>query len=411
MAGECFDALVIGGGPAGSTTALLLARAGWSVALVERSAFPRRKVCGEYLSVTNWPLLERLGVASECRDEAGPAVRRVGLFAGNDVLTAELPRGEGPRRGKSLSREFLDTALLTEARRAGVIVHQPATATALVRRGDSYGCAVRSGTEHEIRSRIVVAAHGSWQPGTLPTQPPRRRSRSSDLLGFKATFTDSPMPDDLMPLLSFRGGYGGMVMGRDLRLSVSCCVRRDVLQALRGGKHQDAGEVVESYLMASSRGVREALSSARRLGPWLAAGPIRTGVRPLAGHRIFRVGNAAGEAHPAVAEGISMAMQGAWLLADHLTRHRKAYGEASDWRACEASYARSWRRAFLPRLRAAALIAWWAQSPGLVKLTLPVFRRWPALLTWCAHLTGKDHSVVPEARSGVRHPPTLAEAT
>ena len=59
-----FDAIVIGGGPAGSTAALLLARAGWSVALVERMAFPRRKVCGEFLSATNLPLLAELGVAA-----------------------------------------------------------------------------------------------------------------------------------------------------------------------------------------------------------------------------------------------------------------------------------------------------------------------------------------------------------
>src|SRR5438093_25151 len=78
---DVYDALVIGGGPAGATTALLLARAGWSVALVERSPFPRRKVCGEFLSATNLPLLRHLGVGDAFRDLAGPEVRRVVLFA------------------------------------------------------------------------------------------------------------------------------------------------------------------------------------------------------------------------------------------------------------------------------------------------------------------------------------------
>src|SRR5437016_2497832 len=59
---QCFDAVVIGGGPAGATAALLLAEAGWAVALIEQKQFPRRKVCGEYLSATNWPLLTRLGI-------------------------------------------------------------------------------------------------------------------------------------------------------------------------------------------------------------------------------------------------------------------------------------------------------------------------------------------------------------
>src|SRR5437588_12938894 len=87
-----YDALIIGGGPAGAATALSLARAGWTVALVERKAFPRRKVCGEYLSASNWPLLERLGVAEEFDRQAGPPVRRVRLFASGNMLDAPLPR-------------------------------------------------------------------------------------------------------------------------------------------------------------------------------------------------------------------------------------------------------------------------------------------------------------------------------
>src|SRR5438034_9922013 len=86
-----YDALVIGGGPGGAAAALLLARAGRAVVVVEKRPFPRRKVCGEFLSATSLPLLDHLGVGEAFRRSAGPDVLRVGLFAGPAVLTAELP--------------------------------------------------------------------------------------------------------------------------------------------------------------------------------------------------------------------------------------------------------------------------------------------------------------------------------
>ena len=78
-----YDAIIVGAGPAGSSAAILLARAGWSIALVEKQRFPRRKVCGECIAASNLPLLDALGIGAEVAAQAGPELRGVALMRGD----------------------------------------------------------------------------------------------------------------------------------------------------------------------------------------------------------------------------------------------------------------------------------------------------------------------------------------
>jgi len=393
-----FDALIIGGGPGGATSALLLAKAGWSVALVEKATFPRGKVCGEFLSATNLPLLRHLGVAESFLELAGPDVRQVGLFSGDHAVTSDMPRprtcaGMGDVWGRALGRDHLDTLLLQKAVAAGACVWQPWSAVGLVEQGDGYLCqAVRreGGQSRELRARIVVAAHGSWEPGPLPTQPARPVSRPSDLFGFKAHFLDSRLPSGLMPLLAFPGGYGGMVHSDHGRVSLSCCIRRDQLKiARRASGPVKAGEAVLAHIKKSCRAAREALAGASIEDDWLSAGPIRPGIRRCGFDGIFLVGNAAGEAHPVVAEGIGMAMQSAWLLSERLTAGPVDVLSGQVLDAVRRDYAAAWRRTLAPRIHAAALIAHWATQPAAVASILPLLRLFPSVLTAGARFSGK----------------------
>src|SRR5688500_7121931 len=86
------DVTIIGAGPAGSTAAILLARAGWDVTLVEQSRFPRDKVCGECLSALGFEVLARLGLDGSFRERGAVRLHRAEVHARRgQSLRVELP--------------------------------------------------------------------------------------------------------------------------------------------------------------------------------------------------------------------------------------------------------------------------------------------------------------------------------
>jgi len=405
-----FDVAVVGAGPAGASLAILLARAGWSVALIERQAFPRRKVCGECVAASNLQLLDALGVGTAFAARAGAELRRVALMRGSETIVASLPPARGAHRwGRALGREHLDTVLAEAAEAAGATRLQPWSLQAIAGGPGRYLLRVRAesvdadAAEVELHAGLVVAAHGSWEPLPIERAERRESRKPSDLFAFKANFRGAALDADLLPVLSFAGGYGGMVVADDGILTLAGCVRDDRLQALRAATPgARAGEAFEAMLREQCTGVGVALAAATRDGAWLASGPLRPGIRVGAEDDVFRIGNAAGEAHPIVGEGISMALQAAFVLAALIGPGRAALvapaSAAAAQRSAQRVHASLWRRRFARRLAVAAGFAHVAMRPALAAAAWPAVRRWPQILTAGARLSDKTHCAPEAAR-------------
>lgn len=390
------DAIIVGAGPAGSTAAILLACAGWSVALVEQHAFPRRKVCGECIAAPTLPLFDALGIGADFDAIAGPGLRHVALFAGEDSVVAELPAFTEPSHawGRVLGRDYLDELLLRRAIACGVQVWQPWRVRQVMPAADGHSIchvvATNDGAQANLIAPIVIAANGSWGTNPFEGSAPRRVHRNSDLFAFKGNYRHASLAPGLLPVLAFPGGYGGLVLGDHGRLTFAFCLRRNLLRRCRGDlPGQPAAMAAREYVQRHVAGVHAALDGAEVDAAWLTVGPIRPGMRSAwRGNGVFAIGNAAGEAHPILGEGISMAVQSAWLLCNLLI----ARGPPATSRATEAVgrlYGRQWRRCFVPRIRFAALFAHAAMHTQSTSALLSLIRHWPGLLTRGAQVGGK----------------------
>lgn len=423
-----FDAIVVGAGPAGATIAIRLAAAGWSVALVEKRPFPRRKVCGECIAASNLPLLDALGVGDAFRDIAGPELRRVGLFVGARRIRAPLPPLEdgSSRWGRALGREHLDTMLVARARQLGAHVWQPWTVQRETRDGDRHLCVLsQPGSDDDavLQAPVLIHAQGSWEPEpkrdanidyTDAAALTRLPHRDGDLLAFKGTYRNARIEPGLLPVLAFPGGYGGMVLGDHGLTTLAFCIRRDALQALRTRRPgRKAALAALAHVRAACTGVDEALADAEPVDRWLAVGPLQPGIRtPWRDDGSFAVGNAAGEAHPILGEGISMALQSAWLLGNLLVAQQERLHAGGDVRALlqdiGRDYARNWHGHFAPRIRFAAICAHLAMRPRAAAALLPLLQRWPTLLTQGARVAGKVRHVAVDTLTTTAQPATGA---
>jgi geranylgeranyl reductase family protein len=339
------DVAVVGAGPAGATAALLLARAGATVALLDRAPLPRDKTCGGGVVAraldaippgVELPVERRLGrVESRFRD-AGMAV------------TVERPM---PLVHMAL-RAPLDLAVAEAARDAGARLLAPRAVERVRLELDHVDVETAGGL---LRARFLVAADGATGPTARAagwTEPldsvPALDAEVEVPPGVMAGFADRATFDLGVPA----GGYGWVFpKGDHLSVGVGVFARGAARRRLR----DELGRYLDLVGLGAAR--------VRRIRG--APIPVRPR-RDVARGRVLLVGDAAGLADPLTGEGISLAMLSGRLAAESLL------GSKLDGRAAARDYARALGRRVLADLRVARGLAWVLyRRSGLARRLLP----------------------------------------
>jgi flavin-dependent dehydrogenase len=208
------DVLILGGGVAGCAAAIVLARKGRSVTLIEREPTPRHKVCGEFLSGEALEDLQALGI--NVASLGAVPIDHVRLAAARRAAQAPLPFPAA-----SLTRKTLDTALIAEAIAAGVCVEHGRSVQALNRTtSGAWQATLDDGTAYEAATVFLATGKHDLRGHTRPADPQR-------WVAFKTYFRLAPAQaaelGHASELMLYPGGYGGIqpVEGGIANL---CCV-------------------------------------------------------------------------------------------------------------------------------------------------------------------------------------------
>jgi flavin-dependent dehydrogenase len=158
------DVVVVGARVAGSATAMLLARLGRDVVVVDQATFPSDTVSTHSIARSGVVQLRRWGLLDEVLDSGAPAIRQVTFNAAGESLTRTIKHKAGVDLVVAPRRYVLDTILATAAQRASAQVRPGVTVTGLRRDGRGRVVGVlghdRAGARIELGARFVVGADG-----------------------------------------------------------------------------------------------------------------------------------------------------------------------------------------------------------------------------------------------------------
>lgn len=330
--GKTYQVIIIGGGIAGLTTSIALARAGADVLVIEKKHYPFHRVCGEYISNEVIPYLQSIGTDPA---ELHPAKisRLLVSSPSGKALSLELDLG-----GMGISRYTFDYFLFTKAKEAGVHFLLDTSVTSV--RFEEELFSVDVDPEPSLKARLVIGSFGKRSNLDRKFSRPFF-FRRSPYIGVKYHIRYD-FPDDLIALHNFKDGYCGISKTESDRYCFCYLTTRENLR--------NAGNIpeMERKWLYKNPFLRKIFQEAEFLfDKPEVINEISFEIKEPVFNHILMGGDAAGMIAPLCGNGMAMAVHSSKILTDKVLRFLE---KEITRQQLEKEYSRQWKRLFYKRL-------------------------------------------------------------
>lgn len=342
MAELQYDIIIIGGGLAGLSQAILAARRNYKVLLIEKENYPFHKVCGEYISNESLPFLQSIGLDTNALKL--PTIKRFMLsLPDGRSLETQLDLG-----GFGISRYCLDNILYKEALNSGAAIITGLKVSNVVFESNEFNVHTSDKIFH---SKIVTGSYGKRSNLDIKGKNNTIKEASfwnKNYVGIKYHI-EYDTPKDLIALHHFKQGYCGISA---IESNKSCLCYLTTAQSL-----QNAGnniKALESKELYANPYLKEIFTHAKFLYEQpLTIAQVNFAPRKIVENHIIRCGDAAGLITPLCGNGMSMALHSskmAFGFIENYLEHKISRPQM------ESAYTKAWNNKFSNRMKSGRII-------------------------------------------------------
>lgn len=362
------DAVVIGGGIAGSSLAKQLGDLGWRTVLLDRQTFPRHKACGEFLSPESQEMLSKLGLDAVMESLQPQLISKARLIF-EHAGSIEVPL---PGTAWGISRYTLDSALHEAILQAGVIVRTGITVTSIKQHETGYEVNIKQhGEVKVIQARTVYAAWGSHRHSSMFAEPYLYDSNKPSYIGIKSHYSGIGS-EPVTELYFVKGGYIGISPVENGYCNVAALLEKEVVKG--------TGTTVPAILKSASRENSQLVERMKHAvpveGTQVSIAPVHLSHHPLPWHVIPHLGDAAVVIPPLCGDGMSIALRSSFICCALADRYLRGEMSLSRW---QEEYTQAIEHEFSGLIRRGRLAHFLCSMPKVTRWFPSAVRFFPPL--------------------------------